>query len=44
LERKKLLVNDKTFSSLKWVDTNPNFDDYAYNKLSQPSDNSLSTY
>lgn len=44
LEREKLLVNDKTFSSMKWVDTNPNFDEYAYNKLSQPSDVSLSTY
>ena len=45
LEREKLLVNfNKTFSSMKWVDTNPNFDDYAYNSLSQPSDNSLSTY
>lgn len=45
LEREKLLVNyNKTFSSMKWVDTNPNFDDYAYNELSEEADGSLSTY
>ena len=45
LEREKLLVNyNKTFSSMKWVDTNPNFDDYAYNELSESADASLSTY
>ena len=45
LEREKLLVNgNKTFSSMNWVYTNPNFDDYAYNELSESSDTSLSTY
>ncbi len=45
LEREKLLINyNKTFSSMKWVETNPNFDDYAYNELSEESDASLSTY
>ncbi len=44
LEREKLLVNDKTFSSMKWVDTNPNYDDYAYNRLSEEGDKALSTY
>ena len=45
LEREKLLiVEGKTFSSMKWVDTNPNFDDYAYNKLSEEGDKSLNTY
>lgn len=45
LEREKLLiVEGKTFTSMKWVDTNPNFDDYAYNKLSETGDSSLSTY
>ena len=45
LEREKLLVNyNKTFSSMRWVDTNPNFDDYAYNELSEEADGSLSTY
>ena len=45
LEREKLLINyDKTFSSMKWVETNPNFDDYAYNELSEEGDASLSTY
>lgn len=45
LEREKLLiVEGKTFSSMNWVDTNPNFDDYAYNKLSEQGDKSLSTY
>ena len=45
LEREKLLINyNKTFSSMKWVETNPNFDDYAYNELSEEGDASLSTY
>jgi len=45
LEREKLLIIEgKTFSSMKWVDTNPNYDDYAYNKLSEEGDDSLSTY
>jgi len=36
LEREKLLINkDKTFSSMNWVDTNPNFDNYAYNQLNE---------
>ena len=39
LEREKLLINeDKTFSSKKWVDTNPNFQDYAYNSLAEEQD------
>jgi choline-sulfatase len=30
LERKKLLVNQKTFNPMKWVDTNPNYQDFVY--------------
>ena len=44
LEREKLLVNDNTFSSMTWVDTNPIYQDYAYNKLSTSGDRSLNTY
>ena len=44
LEREKLLVNDNTFSSMTWVDTNPVYQDYAYNKLSTIGDKSLNTY
>jgi arylsulfatase A-like enzyme len=45
LEREKLLINeDKTFSSMTWVDTNPNYQDYAYNQLSETADKSLNTY
>jgi hypothetical protein len=29
---------------MKWVETNPNFDEYAYNELSEEGDASLSTY
>jgi len=36
LEREKLLIIEgKTFTSVKWIDTNPNFDDYAYNNLTK---------
>jgi len=30
LERKKLLVNQKTFNPMKWVETNPNYQDFVY--------------
>jgi hypothetical protein len=29
LERNKLLINANTFSSCKWVDTNPLFDNFV---------------
>ena len=44
LEREKLLVNKNTFSSKKWIDTNPIYQDYAYNQLSQNTHQNLSTY
>jgi len=45
LEKEKLLVNkDKTFNPMTWVDTNPIYQDYAYNQLSQKPDKFLNTY
>lgn len=40
LMREKLLINENTFSTMHWVDTNPNYDDFAYNQL-QVSDETV---
>ena len=38
LIREKLLINGNTFSTMRWVDTNPNYDTFAYNQLQAPNE------